>query len=166
MRRLAKDVDTSARAYRYFRIKLAGIKTDKQVAQEHFNVLILMMGVNKLKWTSNPETIVQCFYEWKQSIVKNSHVIKLVENQLHDIKKNIMAYCYDPKFYRPYGESTEIHRRKRFCRLRIHRKGNDMSDEDETYEWYPIESLMQMLYENYQAGNFNLTGRVPVSQCK
>lgn len=166
MRRLSKDADTSARAYKNFQNKMNGIATDKQVALEHFNVLILMMGVNKLTWKSNPETIIRCFYEWKQSIVKNSHVIKLVEEQLHMIKKNILAYCYDPKFYRPQGESTEINRRKRFCRLRIHRKGNDMTDEDETYEWYPIEHLMQYLYDNYQAGNFNLTGRVPVSQCK
>ena len=137
---------------------------NKKEAAKHFSTLILMMGIFKLTWKSDPQTILNCFFAWRESIIMNSTVIQLIEDRLQIIKQTITSYSFDPKFYRPLGEPDNINRRKRLCRLRVHRKGNDLNENEEAYEWYPIETLLQFLYENYQAGNYDLAGRVPVSQ--
>ena len=163
---MINDVYWTGRAYLICHNHIKGMQVNNIEAAKHFSILILMMGINKLTWKSDPQTILSCFLDWRESTVMNSTVINLIEDRLQIIKKTITSYSFDPAFYRPPGEPDNITRRKRLCRLRVHRKGNDMTENEETYEWYPIEYMLQFLYDNYQAGNYELTGRVPVSQRK
>lgn len=75
-----------------------------------------------------------------------------VEEKLQHFKDNLKNYILPIRG--PKGEDSITIRRRTFCQIPCHRKGNDKPEIEENHMWYAISVIMPFLMTKFQDGDY------------